>query len=92
MPSRSDITPKIWPVQEAKARFSALLDACLAEGPQVITRRGVEAAVLVPLDEWKRLNQSAQPTLKALLLSDLGRADFDLPERGAPRSRAAVAF
>ena len=31
--------------QEAKARFSELLDTSLAEGPQIVTRRGVEAAV-----------------------------------------------
>ena len=44
-----------WPVQDAKARFSEFLDACLADGPQMVTRRGVEAAVLVPVDEWRRL-------------------------------------
>ena len=38
-----------WPVQDAKARFSELLDACVAEGPQVVTRRGAETAVLVPI-------------------------------------------
>lgn len=39
----------IWPVQDAKARFSEFLDACITEGPQVVTRRGTEAAVLVPI-------------------------------------------
>ena len=39
---------KSWPVQDAKARFSELLDTCLRDGPQVVTKRGVEAAVLVP--------------------------------------------
>ena len=37
-----------WPVQDAKARFSELLDTALRSGPQVVTRRSVEAAVLVP--------------------------------------------
>jgi antitoxin Phd len=36
---------RAWQVQEAKARFSELLDTSLAEGPQIVTRRGVEAAV-----------------------------------------------
>ena len=40
-----------WPVQGAKARFSAFLEANLKEGPQVVTKRGVEAAVLVPIDQ-----------------------------------------
>ena len=38
-----------WPVQDAKAKFSEFLDACLAEGPQMVTKRGAEAAVLVPV-------------------------------------------
>jgi antitoxin Phd len=41
-----------WPVQDAKARFSEFLDACLAKCPQMMTRRGAEAAVLVPAAEW----------------------------------------
>jgi len=35
---------KIWSVQEAKARFSELLKVCLLEGPQIVTKRGAEAA------------------------------------------------
>jgi len=40
-----------WPVHDAKARFSELLDRCLEDGPQVVSRRGVEAAVLVPIGQ-----------------------------------------
>jgi len=79
-----------WPVQDAKARFSELLDACISEGPQVVTRRGAETAVLVPIAEWKRLSNAARPSLKSLLLSDVGRADFALPQRGSARRRPAV--
>jgi prevent-host-death family protein len=35
---------KTWAVEDAKARFSELLEASLTEGPQVATLRGVEAA------------------------------------------------
>ena len=44
-----------WPVQDAKARFSEFLEACMSEGPQMVTKRGAEAAVLVPANEWRRL-------------------------------------
>ncbi len=71
-----------WPVQDAKARFSEFLDACLAEGPQMVTRRGAEAAVLVPVAEWRRMQTGARPTLKALLLSDEARAELAIPLRG----------
>lgn len=79
-----------WPVQDAKARFSELLDACVSAGPQVVTRRGAETAVLVPIAEWRRLSNAARPSLKTLLLSDSGRADLKLPQRGAARRRSAV--
>ena len=74
-----------WPVQDAKARFSEFLDACLSEGPQMVTRRGAEAAVLVPVDEWRRLQHAARPSLKQLLLSDEARTDLLLPPRGRAR-------
>ncbi|MDP4300299.1 type II toxin-antitoxin system Phd/YefM family antitoxin [Leptothrix discophora] len=77
-----------WPVQDAKARFSEFLDACLNEGPQMVTRRGTEAAVLVPVQEWRRLQSSARPSLKDLLLSDEARAELVLPARGQARRRA----
>lgn len=82
----------IWPVQDAKARFSELLDSCLAEGPQMVTRRGAEAAVLVPVEEWRRLQAAARPSLKELLLSDGARADLEIPARGHARRRPVTAL
>jgi len=76
-----------WPVQDAKARFSEFLDACIAEGPQMVTKRGAETAVLVPVDVWRRLQASAKPSLKQLLLSDTGRTDLVLLARGQARRR-----
>ena len=77
-----------WPVQDAKARFSEFLDACLSEGPQMVTRRGAEAAVLVPVQEWKRLQSAARPSLKQLLLSSAARAELVIPARGQAKRRA----
>lgn len=76
-----------WPVQDAKARFSEFLDACLLEGPQMVTRRGTEAAVLVPVQEWRRLQLAARPSLKQLLLSEDARSDMDVPARGHAKRR-----
>jgi antitoxin Phd len=52
---------KSWPVQDAKARFSEFLKASLTQGPQLVTMRGADAAVLVPVEEWRRLNARARP-------------------------------
>jgi prevent-host-death family protein len=78
---------KTWPVQDAKARFSELLETCLREGPQLVTRRGAKAAVLVSAEEWQRLQVVRQPTLKELLLADTPRADLNIPARGRLRRR-----
>lgn len=79
-----------WPVQDAKARFSEFLDACLADGPQMVTRRGAEAAVLVPAAQWHRLHAATKPSLKELLLSDAARGDLPVPPRGVARRRPVV--
>ena len=76
-----------WQVQDAKARFSELLEASINEGPQVVTKRGVDTAVLIPFDEWQRLQKTREPTLKEWLLSDLGRGDIPVPQRGRWRHR-----
>ena len=78
---------RAWPVQDAKARFSELLETCLREGPQVVTKRGAEAAVLVPVTDWQRLKHAAKSTLKELLLSDLARGNLNVPPRGRRRRR-----
>jgi antitoxin Phd len=81
-----------WPVQDAKARFSELLNACLKEGPQLVTRRGSETAVLVPIAEWRRLSNAKRPSLKELLLSDEARADLELQARGRVKRRPVIAL
>lgn len=77
-----------WQVQDAKARFSEFLEASLTEGPQVVTKRGIETAVLIPIEEWRRLNQAARPRLKELLLAEEPRAEISVPPRGKRRRRA----
>ena len=79
-----------WQVQDAKARFSEFLDATLKKGPQVVTRRGVEMAVLVPVAEWRRLQKAARPSLKDLLLAAAPRFEDAVPERGRLRRRRPV--
>jgi antitoxin Phd len=78
-----------WKVQDAKAKFSEFLQASLKRGPQVVTHRGVEAAVLVPIQQWRRLERAARPSLKDLLLAPEPRFELPLPSRrGYRRGRA----
>jgi antitoxin Phd len=83
---------KHWPVQDAKARFSELLDASINEGPQMVTKRGIETAVVVPVEEWRRLTKASRPSLKELLLADEPRFDLDIPPRGRLKHRPPLDF
>lgn len=76
-----------WQTHDAKARFSELLETTLKKGPQIVTRRGVETAVLVPIQEWNRLQKAVRPSLKALLLNPGVRFDNIVPKRGLLRGR-----
>ena len=78
-----------WPIQDAKARFSEFLDACISNGPQMVSKRGVDAAVLVPLPVWQRMQETSRMSLKELLLSEQGRSDtFSVPLRGKAKRRS----
>lgn len=76
-----------WPVQDAKARFSEFLETCLTDGPQIVTKRGTETAVLVPIEEWRRLQRDTKPKLIDLLLADEPRGNLDSPDRRRFRQR-----
>ena len=79
-----------WPVQDAKSRFSELLDTTLAEGPQIVTKRGVETAVLVPIEQWRSLKRMTRPDIKELLLTSEARTEELVPPRGQHRRRSPV--
>ena len=71
-----------WPVQDAKAKFSELLDTALSKGPQIVTKRGVETAVLLPIERWRKLELMTRPNLKELLLAPKARTEDLTPPRG----------
>lgn len=81
-----------WQLQDAKARFSEFLNAALEEGPQVVTRRGIETAVLVPIAAWRRLQNAARPSLKEVLLEETPNSDELLTVRGNLKRRESLEF
>ena len=81
-----------WQVQDAKARFSEFLEASLKQGPQIVTRRGIEAAVLIPIEEWRRLKTASRPSLKQLLLAPEPRFKNIVPPRRRFKRRPPIAL
>jgi len=66
-----------WPVQEAKARFSELMERALTEGPQTITRHGAERVVVLSIEEYRVL-AAHRPDFKAHLLGGPKVDDFPI--------------
>ena len=70
-----------WTLQDAKNKFSAVVQAALAGEPQRVTRRGKPAVVIIDVDEYERLHyleRATAPTLPELLIAIPGKGDrFD---------------
>jgi antitoxin Phd len=75
-----------WQLQEAKQRFSELVRHARAEGPQVVTKHGEEVAVVVSIEEYRRLTDKL-PSFKQFLLA---APDLDALEIDRSRERARV--
>lgn len=73
-----------WQLQEAKQRFSEVVNRALGEGPQVVTRHGREVVVVVSADEFHRLADDRED-FKRLLVSGPDLDDLEIVRSGASR-------
>ena len=71
----------LWALQDAKNRFSAVVDAALAGQPQQVTRRGKPAVVVLSVNEYDRLRnhttRNASSFIEHLLAIPTGEDDFE---------------
>lgn len=56
-----------WQLQEAKSRFSEVVDLTLKEGPQLVTRHGKEAVVILAANDYHRLTGQTVDLIDCLL-------------------------
>jgi hypothetical protein len=69
-----------------------MLETCVSEGPQMVSKRGVVEAVLVPIGEWERLKTDKKLTLKDVLLMPGAPRDILIPPRGRMKRRRPPEF
>lgn len=69
----------IWNLQDAKNKFSAVVNAAVSGSPQIVTKRGTPVAVVVSKEEYDRLNQKSVSFVD-MLLSMPTSDDFELEE------------
>jgi len=67
-----------WQIQTAKNRLSDLVDKAVTQGPQLITRRGVETAVVLSVDEYRRLRRPESNLVEFFRSSPLAELELDL--------------
>ncbi len=75
-----------WPLQDARDKFSALVNAALDGEPQRVTRRGEPAVVVMATEEYERLcrlEKADAPTLGELLL-EIPQDDQELERLSLP--------
>jgi prevent-host-death family protein len=70
-----------WQVQEAKTRFSEVIEKAQKKGPQIITRHGTERAVVLSIAEYRALT-AHKPNLREYLLGGPKVDDFEIEPDG----------
>ena len=69
---------RVWQLQEAKNKFSEVVEEALSQGPQVVTRRGVEAVIILSYAEYRKLIASQKKLSEFFHQSPLAETDIDL--------------
>jgi antitoxin Phd len=71
-----------WQIQHAKNRLSEVIDLAAREGPQLLTRRGTETAVLLSIEEYRQLSRPKTSLVEFFSSSPLADSDLDLERSG----------
>ena len=71
-----------WQIQEAKNKLSEVVEEAIEKGPQILTRRGVEVAVVLSFSEYLKLRKQQTPLSEFFQQSPLG--DLDLERDRSP--------
>ncbi len=79
-----------WSVADAKARLSELLEHVINDGPQAITRRGEEIAVVVSIEEWQRKTKRSGSLAEFLAASPLRDSELEIDRVEIPARDAAL--
>ena len=82
---------RVWQLQEAKNKFSEVVEEALSQGPQVITRRGIETVILLSYSEYRKLLASQKKLSEFFRQSPLADVNIDL-ERDRSDVRPDIAL
>jgi antitoxin Phd len=69
---------KTWQLQEAKNKFSRVVEDAVNSGPQIITKRGVEVAIVISYASYQQMVASRGRLSDFFRESPLAGVDLDL--------------
>jgi antitoxin Phd len=69
---------RVWQIQEAKNKFSEVVAEALKNGPQIITKRGVETVIVLSYNEYRKAMLNKTKLSEFFRESPLAQADLDL--------------
>jgi prevent-host-death family protein len=72
---------KNWTVASAKSHFSDVISLAVSQGPQVVTRNGIETVVIVSTAEWKQKTKRRGSLAEFLASSPLRNSDLKVERR-----------
>jgi antitoxin Phd len=79
-----------WQIQEAKSKFSEVVDRAMEEGVQVVTRRGKKAVVVLPYAEYERLTRGSGSLVQFLLESPLAGSELAIERDQRPPRQVEI--
>jgi prevent-host-death family protein len=69
---------RIWQLQEARNKLSEVVDEAIKHGPQIITKRGVEAVIVLSYDQYRKALLNQKKLSEFFRESPLAKSDLDL--------------
>lgn len=73
-----------WQLQEAKNKFSTLVDKAHRSGPQFVTKHGKESVVIIAIEDYQKLNKPKSDLVNFLKKSPLSDINIDLARDKSP--------
>ena len=70
-----------WPMKDARAKFSELVDRAHDDGPQIVTRNGKPTVVVVSIEEWDRRKRLRGDLVDFFATSPLRTEGLEIPDR-----------
>lgn len=67
-----------WQLQDAKNRFSEVVEKAVNTGPQIVTKRGIETVVIMSVEEYRRLTRPKTDLVEFFQNSPLKGIELDL--------------